>query len=107
MANLKEIRDRIKSINSIQQVTSAMKMVAAAKLRTSQNNMEQCRPYSNEVLELINNLMSDCNVSNFSLMEERKIKIVMTASEIKVKDFRSELFLSDNKYIPEIKGKLR
>jgi F-type H+-transporting ATPase subunit gamma len=50
MANLKEIRDRIKSINSIQQVTSAMKMVAAAKLRTSQNNMEKCRPYSKEVL---------------------------------------------------------
>ena len=74
MANLKEIRDRIKSINSIQQVTSAMKMVAAAKLRTSQNNMEQCRPYSKEVLELINNLMSDCNASKFSLMEERKIK---------------------------------
>ena len=74
MANLKEIRDRIKSINSIQQVTSAMKMVAAAKLRTSQNNMEKCRPYSKEVLELINNLMSDCNASKFSLMEERKIK---------------------------------
>ena len=49
MANLKEIRGRIKSITSIQKVTSAMKMVAAAKLRTSQSNMQQCRPYSTKI----------------------------------------------------------
>jgi len=74
MANLKEIRGRIKSITSIQQVTSAMKMVAAAKLRTSQLNMEQCRPYSNEVSNLMNNLLLDCDNSIFSLMEKREIK---------------------------------
>ena len=74
MANLKEIRGRIKSIKSIQQVTSAMKMVAAAKLRTSQLNMEQCRPYSNEVSNLMNDLLIDCNNSTFSLMEKREVK---------------------------------
>ena len=74
MANLKEIRGRIKSITSIQQVTSAMKMVAAAKLRTSQLNMEQCRPYSNEVSNLMNNLLLDCDNSTFALMEKREIK---------------------------------
>ena len=74
MANLKEIRGRIKSIKSIQQVTSAMKMVAAAKLRTSQLNMEKCRPYSNEVSNLMNNLLLDCNNSTFALMEKREIK---------------------------------
>ena len=74
MANLKEIRGRIKSITSIQQVTSAMKMVAAAKLRTSQLNMEQCRPYSNEVSNLMNNLLLDCDSSTFALMEKREIK---------------------------------
>ena len=46
MANLKDIRDRIKSVKAIQQVTSAMKMVAAAKLRRAQERMEQARPYS-------------------------------------------------------------
>ena len=41
MANLKDIRNRIKSVKSIQQVTKAMKMVAAAKMRRAQENMEQ------------------------------------------------------------------
>ena len=46
MANLKEIRSRIKSVKNIQKVTKAMKMVAAAKLRKSQENMELARPYA-------------------------------------------------------------
>ena len=73
MANLKEIRGRIKSIKSIQKVTSAMKMVAAAKLRTSQSNMEQCRPYSNKVSMLMNDLLIECNNTPFDLMEKREI----------------------------------
>jgi F-type H+-transporting ATPase subunit gamma len=73
MANLKEIRGRIKSIKSIQKVTSAMKMVAAAKLRTSQSNMEQCRPYSNKVSMLMNDLLIECNNIPFDLMEKREI----------------------------------
>ena len=73
MANLKEIRGRIKSIKSIQKVTSAMKMVAAAKLRTSQSNMEQCRPYSNRISMLLNDLLLECDNSNFDLMKKREV----------------------------------
>ena len=73
MANLKEIRGRIKSIKSIQKVTSAMKMVAAAKLRTSQSNMEQCRPYSNKILMLVNDLLLECNNTSFDLMQKREV----------------------------------
>ena len=73
MANLKEIRGRIKSITSIQKVTSAMKMVAAAKLRTSQSNMEQCRPYSNKISSLLNDLLGECDSTNFKLMQKRDI----------------------------------
>ena len=73
MANLKEIRGRIKSITSIQKVTSAMKMVAAAKLRTSQSNMEQCRPYSNKISILLNDFLSDCDNINFDLMQKREV----------------------------------
>ena len=73
MANLKEIRGRIKSITSIQKVTSAMKMVAAAKLRTSQSNMEQCRPYSNKISTLLNDLLSECDNVNFDLMQKREV----------------------------------
>ena len=49
MANLKEIRGRIKTVKSTQQVTKAMKMVAAAKLRKAQDRMLQLRPYSGHV----------------------------------------------------------
>ena len=73
MANLKEIRGRIKSIKSIQKVTSAMKMVAAAKLRTSQSNMEQCRPYSNKISILLNDLLTECQNVNFELMQKREV----------------------------------
>ena len=47
MANLKDIRDRIKSVKNIQKVTNAMKMVAAAKMRRAQERMEEARPYEN------------------------------------------------------------
>jgi len=73
MANLKEIRGRIKSIKSIQKVTSAMKMVAAAKLRTSQSNMEQCRPYSNKISILLNDLLAECSTINFDLIQKREV----------------------------------
>jgi F-type H+-transporting ATPase subunit gamma len=73
MANLKEIRGRIKSIKSIQKVTSAMKMVAAAKLRSSQSNMEQCRPYSKKISILMNDLLSECGSSSFDLMKQREV----------------------------------
>ena len=73
MANLKEIRGRIKSIKSIQKVTSAMKMVAAAKLRTSQSNMEQCRPYSKKISMLMNDLLSKCGNVRFDLMDQREV----------------------------------
>ena len=59
MASLKDIRDRIKSVKSIQKVTSAMKMVAAAKIRRSQERMEQARPYTFALEEVIHHLLPD------------------------------------------------
>ena len=56
MANLKDIRDRIKSVKSIQKVTKAMKMVAAAKMRKAQERMEQARPYTRRLTEVIHHL---------------------------------------------------
>ena len=57
MANLKDIRDQIKSVKSIQKVTKAMKMVAAAKMRRAQDNMEKARPYASKLFEIINNFI--------------------------------------------------
>ena len=59
MANLKDIRDRIKSVKSIQQVTKAMKMVAAAKMRRAQENMEKARPYSKKISDLVDTFLLD------------------------------------------------
>jgi len=56
MANLKEIRNRISSIGSTMQITSAMKMVSAAKLKKAQDAITQMRPYANKLTELLQNL---------------------------------------------------
>jgi F-type H+-transporting ATPase subunit gamma len=56
MANLKEIRNRIASIGSTMKITSAMKMVSAAKLKKAQDAIIQMRPYSNKLTELLQNL---------------------------------------------------
>ncbi|MBA64931.1 MAG: ATP synthase F1 subunit gamma [Candidatus Marinimicrobia bacterium] len=74
MANLKDIRDRIKSVKSIQKVTKAMKMVAAAKMRKAQERMEQARPYSNSLDEIIHHLLPDIDRNMLPLLEIRKVK---------------------------------
>jgi F-type H+-transporting ATPase subunit gamma len=56
MANLKEIRNRIASVSSTMQITSAMKMVSAAKLKKAQDAITNMRPYANALTELIQNL---------------------------------------------------
>ena len=70
MANLKNIRSQIKSVSSIQKVTKAMKMVAAAKLRKSQENMEKARPYSERIKDLISHLIEDVDRNLLPLLNE-------------------------------------
>ena len=73
MANLKEIRTRIASVSSTQQITSAMKMVSASKLRKSQNAILKLRPYSAKMTEIIQNL---CGSEKDELPLARQTKIV-------------------------------
>ena len=63
MANLKEIRNRITSVGSTMQITSAMKMVSAAKLKRAQNAILQMRPYANKLTDLLVNLSSSLDSS--------------------------------------------
>ncbi|GAB5525026.1 MAG: ATP synthase F1 subunit gamma [Roseivirga sp.] len=58
MANLKEVKERIKSVSSTQQITKAMKMVAAAKLRRAQDRIVQLRPYSEKLSTILSNVSS-------------------------------------------------
>ena len=76
MASLKEVKSRILSVNSTQQITKAMKMVAAAKLRRAQDRVIQLRPYSDKLRTILNNLSSSSG-SNSKLLEERKINKVL------------------------------
>lgn len=62
MPSLKEVRNRIKSVNSTQQITKAMKMVAAAKLRKAQDAIMQLRPYSRKLDEILGNLATNPEV---------------------------------------------
>ncbi|MEO0469900.1 MAG: F0F1 ATP synthase subunit gamma, partial [Bacteroidota bacterium] len=76
MANLKEIRNRIKSVKSTQQVTKAMKMVAAAKLRRAHDRMLQLRPYSAKLQEIIGNVIAAVNVEDIpsKLVASREVE---------------------------------
>jgi F-type H+-transporting ATPase subunit gamma len=59
MANLKAVRERIKSVQNTQQITKAMKMVSAAKLRRAQQAIQQMRPYANKLNEMLRNILSN------------------------------------------------
>lgn len=81
---LKEVRNRIKSVQSTQQITKAMKMVSAAKLRRAQDAIIQMRPYAKKLQELLSNIVSNSEGgSGMSLATERPVEkvlfIVMTS----------------------------
>ena len=78
MANLKEIRSRISSVGSTMQITSAMKMVSAAKLKRAQDAITQMRPYANKLTELLENLSAGLDVNDGgSYSKERVVKNVL------------------------------
>jgi len=75
MANLKEVRDRIKSVKNTQQITKAMKMVAASKLRRAQMAITQMRPYANKLNSMLKNILSNLEGdANTSFGDERAIE---------------------------------
>ncbi len=76
MANLKEVKNRIASVNSTQQITKAMKMVAAAKLRKAQDAIMQLRPYASKLEEILDNVSSTAD-------DSLEIKYAKASSEIK------------------------
>lgn len=72
MANLKEIRNRISSVGSTMQITSAMKMVSAAKLKRAQDAIVQMRPYAVKLKEILTNLSATLDLSENAFSEERE-----------------------------------
>ncbi|HVG41352.1 MAG TPA: ATP synthase F1 subunit gamma [Chitinophagaceae bacterium] len=75
---LKEVRNRIKSVQSTQQITKAMKMVSAAKLRRAQDAIMQMRPYARKLQEMLSNIVSNSEgESGMSLAAERPMENVL------------------------------
>lgn len=107
MPNLKEVKSRISSVVSTQQITKAMKMVAAAKLRKSQERITQMRPFAQNLSAILTNLssvQSDNDADNWysAVREEKKILIVAVSSDRGLcGSFNSNIFKGVNKLIAE------
>ena len=81
MANLKEIRNRIASVGSTMQITSAMKMVSAAKLKKAQDAITAMRPYSEKLTELLQNLSATLDSdSGSSFSQQREVNKVLVVA---------------------------
>ena len=111
MANLKNLSERIKSVTSIQQVTKAMKMVAAAKVKKAQEKMEISRPYSKSTQDLICRILPQISVSDISLVEKRKVKntgiIVITSDRGFAGSFNSSVIRLAEKEIEKLETELK
>lgn len=77
MANLKEVRNRITSVNSTRQITSAMKLVSAAKLKKAQDAITKMRPYSNKLTEILQNLSQSMEGGEGAYSKQREVKNIL------------------------------
>ena len=83
MPSIKEVKNRIGSVTSTQQLTKAMKMVAAAKLKRAQDKVIQLRPFSNKLTAILSNLFFSGGVENkyFVKREIKNVLIVVIGSD--------------------------
>lgn len=107
MPSLKEVKNRITSVVSTQQITKAMKMVAAAKLRRSQERIHQMRPFAQKLNALLQNLSAaqlDGDGDNWysAVREEKKVLIIAVSSDRGLcGSFNSSVFKGVNRLIDE------
>jgi len=106
MANLKEIRNRISSVSSTMQITSAMKMVSAAKLKKAQDAITAMRPYANKLTELLQSLSATLDAdsgSKFSSQREinNVLLVAITSNRGLCGAFNSNIIKESNRLISE------
>lgn len=103
MATLREIRRRIVGIKSTQQITKAMKMVAAARLRRAQEAILNFRPYANTISNILDNLVSNLSELNNPLITGREVKkvtlVVVTSDRGLCGSFNSNLLRFSEEFI--------
>lgn len=107
MANLKEVKGRIQSVTSTQQITKAMKMVAAAKLRRAQDRITQMRPYSQKLSKIIGNVSAGVDTASIQnpYAEVRPVSkvllVVVTSDRGLCGGFNSNIFKQVRSLIAE------
>lgn len=105
MANLKEVRNRIASVNSTQQITKAMKMVSAAKLKRATNAIVQLRPYATKLKEMLANLSASLEDGSSPYLQEREpvrvLIVVVTSNRGLAGAFNANAIKATNTLIAE------
>ncbi len=104
MATLRDIKNRIKGVKSTQQITKAMKMVAAAKLRRAQEAIFNARPYAKKISEMLSNLVTEDDVNSNPLIATREsitnvAIVVITADRGLCGAFNTNIIREVNRYI--------
>ncbi len=109
MPNLKDIRRRIRSVKNTQQITKAMKLVSASKLRKAQQAILHARPFALHLRSLMNHLAARCNKDLHPLLDDREgnkiILLVITADKGLCGGFNGNIIRKTNKVIQENSGK--
>jgi len=110
MANQRDIRRRIRSVQSTQKVTRAMKLEAAARLRKAQERMMSARPYATRMLQVLNSLATRANPEDHPLLEargsERIEAVVITADRGLCGAFNTNIIKRAQQFLREQEGKV-
>lgn len=105
MATLRDIKGRIKGVKNTQQITKAMKMVAAAKLRRAQENILNARPYAHKIFTMLSHLVTDEDLSANSYLNQREIKnvavVIVTADRGLCGAFNTNIIRETQRFISE------
>ena len=110
MANLKDLKNRIRSVKSTQKITSAMKMVAAAKLRRAQDNAEAARPYAGRMSSIINSLASKATPETAPTMlvgtgaDQRILLVVLSADRGLCGGFNGSIIRATRREVERLKS---
>src|SRR6476660_666831 len=105
MPSLIDIRRRIRSVKNTQQITKAMKMVSAAKLRRAQEAIFAARPYARKMMEVLNSLATRANPGAHPLLQERPpqvgLLVVITADKGLCGGFNASIIRAATRFLQD------
>src|SRR5258705_11074271 len=107
MANVRDLRTRIRSVRSTQQITRAMYLVSASKMRKSQERIIAVRPYARKMLEVLSSLAARAEASKHPLLarrpEQRTIVVVMTSDKGLCGAFNTNILARSRAFLDELR----